>query len=379
MDAVVQFLRNALCTAKNFNLLGESFLYDPKVTARYYTLPPPLDQTTPLEILISITQFYALVSVSLAGYNMIAQGGINKLQLINRVVNLRGKAASAKEEEDKKKKDEDKKTDIDKYEAMANQLVTKSLLDESDAATRSFFVGTNVLFIGLAFIWLVANSFHVTETDWIGGLLGLIHALTVAEIGLLVCLYYMVKDAGSSIRKSFKMKEFAAKIASSKKLLDSKTITVEQFSWLVDGWSPFWAEGVSGSIVAEGKMLLKEEESVASKLSAFSKKIDVNISDRILAQSKISLFEGYLEYVYLILNAFAFYGYLCCIIVFYYEDVKAQPDYIRTMLLWMPNADADWLGNAVGDFMWTVEPIFILGSPTIMKSMTPQKMKEKLA
>jgi hypothetical protein len=49
-------------------------------------------------------------------------------------------------------------------------------------------------------------------------------------------------------------------------------------------------------------------------------------------------------------------------------------------LLHLPNADADWLGNAVGDFMWTVEPIIILGSPLVVQSITKNaKKKEKIA
>ncbi|KAL7526704.1 hypothetical protein ACHAXR_001610 [Thalassiosira sp. AJA248-18] len=376
MDAIVQFMRNGMCTAKNFNILGDSFLYDPKVTARYYTFPSPLDQTTPLEILIAITQFYAFMSVSIAGYKMITKMGIEKLQLINRLVNLRAK------DEDEKKKDTKKKDkkDDDKSEAVASRLVTTSLIEESDAATRSFIVGTNVLACGLSFFWLVANSVHVTSTDWIGGIMGLINALTVMEIALIVFLYYMVKDAGRAVRRSFRMNQFATEVAASKKLSNIENITAEQYSWLVvDGWSPFWAEGASGIVGAEEKMLTKEEESVASKLSAFLKKIDQNTVDMIRAQARISLFEGYREYVYLVLNFFAFYGYLVSILVFYYQEETAQPDYIRAMMLWMPNADADWLGNAVGDFMWTVEPILILGSPSIINVMSPKKTKEKVA
>ena len=102
MDAIVQFLRNALCTVKNFSLLSETFLYDAKVTAQYVTLPSPLDRTTPLEVLISITQFYALVTVSLAGYKMITSGGVRKLQMISLLVNARSKPVDGK---DKKEKD----------------------------------------------------------------------------------------------------------------------------------------------------------------------------------------------------------------------------------------------------------------------------------
>ena len=34
MDAYVQFIRNGMCTVKNFNFLGDTFLYDPKITGK---------------------------------------------------------------------------------------------------------------------------------------------------------------------------------------------------------------------------------------------------------------------------------------------------------------------------------------------------------
>ena len=381
MDAYVQFFRNAFCTLKNFDILSDTFLYDPKVTAQYYTFPSPLDQTTPLEILISVTQFYALVSVTLAGYRLITGAGINKLQLISRLVNVRAKSAKGEDSGDKKKKDNKDDKINATSEKVARRLVAESLLSEGDVSTRSIFVGVNVLFIGLSFIWLVANSFHITSTDWIGGLPALIHALTVAEIGLVFLLYYMIKDAASAVRRSFQMKEFASKMGGANASSEIETITVEQYSWLVDGWSPFWANGTSGSeidIAAEGKMLTKEEEAVATKVSSLLKKVDQDIPDRIRLQSRLALFEGYREYIYLVINFFAFYGYFVCILVYYFQDEKTQPEYIRALLLWLPNADADWLGNAVGDFMWTVEPIIILGSPMITKSMSKKSpSKEK--
>ena len=378
MDAVVQFVRNALCTAKNFNVFPDSFLYDPKVTAQYYQFPSPLNETTPLEIIIAVTQLYAFVTVSLAGYKLITRSGVWKLQLISRLVNARAMTGNDKSGSRKKDKDEDKMKSVS--EAVARRLVSESLIKEADVATRSFFVGVNVFAIGVAFFWLVANSFHVTSTNWIGGISGLIHALTVMEMSLLVLLYYMLKDGAVAIRKSFRMRDFASKI-SGFKTTDLEKITIDQYSWLVDGWSPFWAEGTSGSaidVAAEGKLLIKEEEAIASKLASFLKKIDKGISDRIQRQSRIALFEGYREYVYLVLNFFAFYGYLACILVFYFPDEKTQPEYLRAVLLWLPNQDADWLGNAVGDFMWTLEPIIILTSPMIINSMSPkQSLKDK--
>lgn len=401
MDAYIQFLRNALCTIKNFNYLGHTFLYDPAVTAQYYTFPPPLDQTTPLELLIGMTQFYAFVSVSLAGYRMVTRLGVNKLQFITGLVNnLRDASSSSTSEEGdetsagKKTKTKQPSDDDPIMTPLARQLVTKSLFNESDAATRSIFVGTNVLLVGLAFFWLFANSFHVTSTNWIGGIAGLIHSLTVMELGLVVFLYYMVMDARKDIRKSNEMYDFATNTLAAwkkKKNLvpeDVQKITTEQYSWIAGGWTPFWAEGgrsASNSTVdaVDDKTLLtKEIEAVATTLSALSKNFDQDnmISASIIAQSRIASFEGYRGYIYLILNFLAFYGYLVCIAVYYYQDESAQPEYIRAMLFWKTNADADWLGNAVGDFMWTVEPIIILGSPMIVNSMSSKATakKEKL-
>lgn len=384
MDAYVQFIRNALCTIKNFDLFGDTFLYDPKVTHRYYAFPSPLDETTPLEFLIAITQLYAFVFVSLAGYRMIFHSGVRKLRLLGRLANMRVESRDEKKDEKKKtktkKQKEESGDDENKAAAVvASRLVTESILDEADASSRSAFVGANVLVVGLAFFWLFANSFHVTSTTWIGGTAGLIHSLTVMELGLVVFMYYMYKDAGSSVRRSRRMAEFSARIARSRRLLDedARGITVEEYGWLAGGWSPFWARGIPDP--AESKLLTKEEEAVASNLMSFSTRIDDDVINGILARSRISLFEGFREYVYLLLNFFAFYGYLACILVYYHPDEGSRPEYVRTMLFGMKNADADWLGNAVGDFMWTVEPIIILTSPMITDSLLSKKKKEKLS
>ena len=363
MDAIVQFIRNGLCTAKNFNFLGSTFLYDPNVTARYYNFPPPMDQTTPLEILISITQIYALVSVSIAGAKMISSA-IKKLHLISRLVNLQIKRND---------------TTKDKNEVVARRIVTESLLQESDAAIRSFFVGLNVFAIGISFVWLSANSYHITSTDWIGGVAGLIHALTIAEIALLVLLFYMIKDARDAMRKAKDMKEFAANLSESKGFTDVDSLTVEKFGWLSseedsDESPLFWTIGnVASDVATDGKILTKVEEAVVSKLVKLGKSVDSQIAESLLVKSEVSRFEGLREYGYLVLNFFAFYGYAACILVYYFQDEEAQPSFIRAILLHLPNSDADWLGNAVGDFMWTVEPIVILASPLVK----PMKKKEK--
>jgi hypothetical protein len=401
MDAYVQFVRNALCTIKNFDLFSTTFLYDPKVTSEYYDFPSPLNETTPLEFLIAITQLYAFVSVSLAGYRMIMHAGLGKLRLLGRLMEIkkatdheeREKNKSKTEEEEKKKNKKNKTKEDESCDdesetavmaaAVARRLVLESIIDEGDASSRSTFVGINVLVVGLAFFWLFANSFHVTSTNWIGGTAGLIHSLTVMELGLVVFLYYMARDARGHVSRSRRMVKFATKISKSRRLSieDARGITVEEYGWLVPGgWSPFWARGASNPVVSESKLLTKEEEDVASNLSSFVIRIDDDVVDGILARSRISSFEGYREYVYLALNFFAFYGYFACILVYYHPDESSRPEYVRGMLFGMKGADADWLGNAVGDFMWTVEPIIILSSPMIFDSLSPKKAKkEKLS
>lgn len=404
LDAYIQFLRNALCTVKNFNILGNTFLYDAKVTTLYYTLPSPLDETTPLEVLIALTQFYAFIAISLAGYRMITQCGINKLNLLSRVANVRVDEAMMNEirsrEEDKTGGDGVvKKTktttraedDAAAIKEVASRLISQSIfINENDTATRSVFVGVNVLAVGVAFFWLFANSFHVTSAGWIGGVANLIHSLEVMEICLLVFLYYMGKDAVRAVRRSKQMANFVTRINNSRtrsrrlSVDDVKCITVEEYDWLVGGWTPFWTNSTTSSSSSnssiETKLLTKEEEGVASNLTSFTRRIDDDVIDNILARSRISLFEGYREYVYFILNFFAFYGYLVCILVYYHPNEESRPVYIQAMLGGMKSANADWLGNAVGDFMWTVEPIIILTSPMIIDAIknTQTKSKEKL-
>lgn len=402
LDAYIQLLRNALCTVKNFNILGNTFLYDAKVTTLYYTLPSPLDETTPLEVLIALTQFYAFIAISLAGYCMITQCGINKLNLLSRLANVRVDEATMNElksrEEDKtgggdcvvkKTKTTRAEDDAAVITEVASGLISQSIfVNENDTATRSIFVGVNVLAVGIAFFWLFANSFHVTSAGWIGGVASLIHSLEVMEICLLVFLYYMGKDAVRAVRRSKQMANFVTRINSSRtrsrrlSVDDVKSITVEEYDWLVGGWTPFWTNSTTSSSDSsiETKLLTKEEEGVASNLTSFTRRIDDDVIDNILARSRIFLFEGYREYIYFILNFFAFYGYLVCILVYYHPNEESRPASIQTMLGGMKSANADWLGNAVGDFMWTVEPIIILTSPMIINAIknTPPKSKEKL-
>ena len=381
MDAIVQFVRNALCCVKDLELFAGTFIHDPTyVKNTIYELPSPLDQTTPLEFAICLTQFYAFVFVSIAGYGLITKEGVNKLHRLTRVAGFVGKQPPTKN---------------DNTTTTTNSLIRSSIAEEADAATRSVFVGTCVLPIGLAFFWLFANSLHVTEVGWIGGLPGLILALTVMEIALVPLLYLMIKDGQANLQKSLRMKALAQTIPT----LNQKehTIDLELYSWLSDGgWKPFWTEGTSFSSnkvseSAEEKMFEKEVDKLSTTLQKLlqSGKDDSfnftdamgksahDISSSLLSRATITKWEGYREYFYFVLNFIAFYGYLMAIICFLYDDDNNQPTLITTMKFQYSNSQADWTGNFSGDLMWTIEPIVILSSPMIFQYLKPKSTKTK--
>ena len=75
MDSTVQLVRNTLCCVKDLDLFADTFLYDPSVIS----MPEPLHETTPLQALIGVTQFYAFVSISIQGVKLVFPLGFYKL------------------------------------------------------------------------------------------------------------------------------------------------------------------------------------------------------------------------------------------------------------------------------------------------------------
>lgn len=361
MDAVVQLLRNALCCIKDLNLLSSTILHDPSYTSKFYSFPSPhLNQTTPLEIIISLTQLYACVSCSISGFRLIKHKGIIKLQKLTKIADF----IKEKYKHIKSKK-------------VAN-FIKKSIMDEASSAFRDALVGICVLSIGISFFWLFANSLHITAAGWIGGLPALIHALTVMEVALVPLLYWMIKDAASNLSKAKRIQAFVEKIGNLKikpakgddSWLDYETFTLlqgEDWSSLWSGSSKFSSKGME-----QDKIISKDIEVIETKIKVLTTG-DKNIVSEELAQSLQQTaieckFEGYREYLYFILNFIAFYGYLMGIIVYYFEE-ENEASGIKSLKFGATHEFADWTGNFVGDFMWTVEPILILSSPFLLRRM----------
>lgn len=369
MDAVVQFIRNLLCCCKDLNVFEGTLLHDAAVTRQFIgdVLPDPMDKTTPLEVLISITQFYACISCSRSGLTLMTTS-IGKLRRIVRLVEKRLKSPN-------------------KDWTQADRIVNESLLKEGKFALRSAFVGSLVFPLGVAFFWLTANSWHVTETDWIGGLPALIYSLIVMEVALAPLLYFMIIDGFEMLAKSKRCKELMDIIDNGK--LTPEAIGIHRYESMT-GWVPFWDGGVPMMAAPsddEDKQVQQEVKKVSDTLATWfpqdkkkGEKED-KLSKVAFEQAKDKLesavpqyrLEGYREFLYFVFNFVAFYGYLMGPLVYYYQEEHSQPLHVQSLKLFYDNDYADWMGNFAGDLMWTLEPMVILGSPFLIQMAKPQK------
>lgn len=368
MDAVVQLIRNGLCCIKDLDWFHETFpeLYDPLVVRQYvYDLPEPHNETTPLEALIGASQFYAFYSNTLGGWTL-THTSYGKLVRVQRLLDQFA-ANHPKTEQ---------LTD-------AQRLVRASLIKEANMALRSLFVGILVMSIGISFLWLVGNSFHATQSGIIGGLPALIHALTVMEVALVPLLYYMIIDAQEQFAQAQKMDKAAKALQEGVGINNNMELCVYEG---LTGWIPFWDQGVSAfemtpvpDSAVEEKQVAQEVQALQERLREFSSSSDKSkntLPDQaatLIATSRVKKWEGYREYLYFILNFIAFYGYAVGVVVYYYADVNEQPPAIAAFLGYMENDLADWWGNFAGDFMWTIEPIFILYTPILFQRMKDQR------
>jgi len=357
LDALVQLIRNGLCCIKDWDLLNDTWLYDENVTAQYYDFPDPMHKTTPLEAIISVNQFYVVWS-GVPGSWILFWTSLGKLNRIYRLMEATETAT----------------TDTDR-------LINASLIKEARMALRSMFVGFNVFFLSFSFVWLTANSWHLTETDIIGGLPALIHALTVMNVCLVPLLYYMYKDAKEQFVRSARMKLLASKLETGTATEAEMGLTTLE---ALSGWLPFWDSGVGFfervNKEKEIKQLSGEKTRLqqildeilgvsASKKDQSAADVQKEKAEELRGIQRATELEGYREFLYFVINFIAGYGYTACVVVYYWPDELQQPDWMRLLLLHFSNPDADWHGNFAGDIMWTIEPIIVLLSPIFITAV----------
>lgn len=306
MDAVVQFIRNALCCVKDLQLFETFGIHDATITHKmlgYFM--DPLNKTTPLEVIISTTQLYACISTTKSGISLMS-ASVGKLRRIVRLV-------------------EKRMVNPTKDFTDADRIVNESLMKEGKMALRGVFIGSLVAPIGIAFWWLFINSWHVTETNWFGGLPALIHALEVMEICLLPLLYFMIVDGLETLSKSKKAENLIETIQQEN--LKPSSVGVVTFESMTS-WVPFWDGGFSmlanQDDLEEEKNLIKEVEAVKKQLYTwFPSDSDKKKDEKEAKQSKAAFseaeeklessiytnkMEGYREFLYFVLNFIAFYG-----------------------------------------------------------------------
>ena len=374
MDAIVQLLRNGLCCVKNLHLFEKTFLWDSTILPQYYEFPEPLNQTTPLEVMISIFQLYALISLTRGGLTMMVES-FGKLRRVGRIIEAQSEA------DDKKTKKSD---DNENALALASEkIVQQSLLQEANNAIRNVLMGFLVFYIGACFFWLVANSWHVTSTDWIGGVQGLIHALSVQEFCLLPCLCFMITNGQALLAKAKRIETMVRNLRGQKKLEPTK-LSLEELE-LICQWKPFWEAGGgllelhdARAAAAEEKLVISERNQVVRLLQELGTKKAghvLDLADDLLDRARVTRMEGYREFLYFVLNLAAFYGYMMGIVCFYWQEEAAHPSWVRNFLFNMTVADADWRGNMAGDSAWTIEPIVILTSPLLLERSKAKKTK----
>lgn len=404
LDAIVQFVRNALCCIKDLEYFPDSFMHRPEHTNVWiktylggFELPEPLNKTTPLEVLISVTQLYACLSIAYSGLRLLFLS-VGKMRRTVRLLDFRTPKNNSATTRGK--------TSTLSNFSQADRIVNQNLLKEAKAAMKGALIGFLVAPIGVCFFWLFANSWHVTETQWIGGWIALIDALSVMEACLFPLLIYMVLDGLDILDQYKKIKMLSASIQTGE-LESAKSLTVTSYEYMT-GWTPFWEAGISPFASApeaavEEKEIANEVKSVQAMLDRWfperaveggtdaverrttqsQAKDEDDKKDKIRRQALNKAYahvqhklpelyiKGYREFVYFVLNLIAFYGYLMGIITFYYPDDEFQPLYVQKLKFGYGNAIADWTGNFAGDLMWTIEPLFILGSPMVMSFSKP--------
>jgi hypothetical protein len=362
----VQFFRNLLCCVKDLDA-GPRFLFDANVTVHYYEFPEPLNKTTPLEFCISWLQLYPFIFLSKAGVVMMMDA-VRTVHRVEKIMYICPKGVSS--------------SPIEKNDEIGQRLVAAKLMKDGKQAIKAMIIGTQLFFIGLAFFWLFANSWHVTETDWVGGIWGLIHALTVMEICLAVLLYYMIVDGREKLRSATAMIELADSLKFKNKMTTPPmNLTTYEF---MSKWVPFWLErdgdkkaiSEETDLVQRTLQIYRGGKDDGEKEDKIRQSTLEGIVERLRKDAHTTKMEGYRELVLFALNFVAFYGYLMGIVCFYLDEAN-EPAWMKYFKFFHTHEMADWHGNFAGDLMWTVEPIVMLSSPWVFQMMAPKPKKQK--
>ena len=286
-------------------------------------------------------------------------------------------------------------------------FLSASLTDHKVSLNRDLVESCACLVIGPSFIWLAANSLHVTETPYIGGIDGVVLALIFMELALLPLLYYMKVDADTERKGGGDMMELADKCWDGEYRFKDDRDVFEYVSAAVsvraeafgatseDDKTPkkkerdaedeamydkaLWEGFGKGANKTDavypwyGKGSKPGDDSIMEAFHTVAAGVDAMSTSGGLVLDAAPLVQGGGErrqleglrcWVYLLLNFAAFYGYLIGILVYYLPNGSSA--FADAIKLGAADGNADWWGNFVGDLCWTVEPALIIWGGSII-------------
>lgn len=441
ISTYVGFFRNLLCCVKDLQLFS-SVLSLPLVSTPLSSLPPfslftffvpyiPSDLydafllTTVLEICIFPLQVYAFYSLTTGGFNGL-KGTLQKLgsmkdwsEALDKVkkqvyadyglssatsVSSSSGPSSPVRRSTRKKTPSKPKSSTSPYPAAAIvcslTFLETSMGEHKAKLNRDLVESCACLVIGPSFIWLAANSLHVTATPYIGGIDGVILALIFMEFALLPLLWYMKEDAVKERGDGKGMMLLADKcwdgefkFGEEKEVFEYVSAAVSVRAETVGSadddktpkkkerdqedevlydkglWEGFGKDSGCNDVLypwfgketsPSSDVVLEAFHTVASGVDAMSTSGGLVLDAAPLVQGggERRHLEGLRCWLYVLLNFVAFYGYALSIIVYYLPaGSSAVADALK---FGMVDGDADWWGNFAGDLCWTVEPAVII-------------------
>lgn len=228
--------------------------------------------------------------------------------------------------------------------AQHNATAAAATVGKQSALSACCFV------CSFGFIWLVLNSMKVVYVDLINwGLIGmelaLIYVLTTMVDGVLGLWKGAANAAAAAAGLEAEGEGYVAGAPHAMVVLAAGALELPEPS------AP-WPGPAEGYLAEAYCAALQKWKGDVAKAAGKGR---ARAAAALRAQAEGDLQMGWLEALFTALNVAAFLGYGV------FPVTYLVPGPTLAALSWWPGTDeAEWLGNFVGDFCWTVEPILVL-------------------
>ena len=376
LSLIVAFLRNFLCC-----------LVDCSFSSPFHLFGVPI-----LKVMISITQFYAMVTMMSSGYANFSKG-IRDYKEMARVL-----------------------SDFMAFHKPDSSWDTIALASLRKAMKETLLLtvvsgGVCEFCIGGAFFWLGVNSLGLI--DMIGGIKGVVDSLLVAEVALIPCIFGMLYEWNEGRRrvalKSWLEAECGA-AKGAKGSIKKRSIKKNTFKNTLKALEPYdvitvlhWTPRIKWNSFLDSKVKDRSDLLIRYQVEDLHECIDRvyalryaprgsldrdndnendHENDANLKREKV---ENLMKFIYVVLNVLAFHGYSLCVYCYYLGSGYAGEATTTTIggwLYWykyggMEDGEAEEWGNFVGDLCWAVEPALLLNQGRIVRFVCGGQEEEK--